>query len=63
MTAERLNKLMREQYSYLTYDECEAQNYLDNRGYAGEDEDIAAWLFADYPCISRPLRICRRITF
>lgn len=48
MTADRLNELMREHYSYLSYDKSEAQNYLDNGGYTGTDEDMAAWLFADY---------------
>lgn len=48
MTPERLNELMREQYSYIAYDESLAEEYLNFGAPRTEDEDIIAWCFADY---------------
>jgi hypothetical protein len=47
MTAERLNEIMAEQYSYITYDTELAKEYLEC-GAPQADEDTIAWCFADY---------------
>ena len=51
MTAERLNEVMAEQYSYITYDTELAKKYLECVQLLGApqaDEDTIAWCFADY---------------
>lgn len=51
MTAERLNEIMAEQYSYITYDTELAKEYLECVQLLGApraDEDTIAWCFADY---------------
>ena len=47
MTPERLNEIMAEQYSYITYDKELAKEYLEC-GAPQADEDTIAWCFADY---------------
>ena len=47
MTAERLNEIMAQQYSYITYDPKLAKEYLEC-GAPQADEDTIAWCFADY---------------
>lgn len=49
ITAERLNQLMREQYSYIVYDQHLAQEYLDNAQPGPDmDEDMIAYCFSDH---------------
>lgn len=51
ITAEKLNELMREQYSYISYDSNMAEEFLvDNRHWLREDmtDDQIASYFADY---------------
>lgn len=48
MTAERLNEIMREQYSYISYDSSYAEEYLNFGAPQTEDEDTIAWCFVDY---------------
>ena len=47
MTAERLNEIMAQHYSYITYDTKLAEEYLEC-GAPKADEDTIAWCFADY---------------
>ena len=47
MTAERLNEIMAQHYSYITYDPKLAEEYLEC-GAPKADEDTIAWCFADY---------------
>ena len=47
MTPERLNEIMAQQYSYITYDPKLAEEYLEC-GAPKADEDTIAWCFADY---------------
>lgn len=47
MTPERLNEIMAEQYSYITYDTELAKEYLEC-GAPQADEDTIAWCFVDY---------------
>lgn len=48
MTAERLNQIMAEQYSYISYDPELAKEYLECGAPKTENEDTVAWCFADY---------------
>ena len=48
MTAERLNEIMREQYSYISYDTSLAEKFLKDIAPQTEEEDTIAWHFADY---------------
>lgn len=48
MTAERLNEIMREQYSYISYEPKLADEYLCFGAPKTEDEETIAWCFADY---------------
>ncbi len=48
MTAERLNQIMAEQYSYISYDPELAKEYLECGTPKTENEDTVAWCFADY---------------
>ena len=48
MTAERLNEIMREQYSYISYDNSLAEKFLKDIAPQTEEEDTIAWCFADY---------------
>ena len=47
MTPERLNEIMAQQYSYITYDPKLAEEYL-KCGAPKADEETIAWCFADY---------------
>ena len=47
MTAERLNEIMAERYSYIVYDTELAKEYLEH-GAPKADEDTIAWCFVDY---------------
>ena len=49
ITAERLNELMRYQYSYIVYDPSLAQQFLDNAQPKPDmHEDLVAYCFSDY---------------
>lgn len=48
MTAERLNEIMREQYSYISYDNSLAEEYLQCGAPKTDDESTIAWCFVDY---------------
>lgn len=47
MTAERLNEIMRERYSYISYEPHLAEEYLEC-GAPNADEETIAWYFVDY---------------
>lgn len=48
MTPERLNEIMAERYSYITYDTELAKEYLECGTPKTDDEEVIAWCFVDY---------------
>lgn len=48
MTPQRLNQIMQERYSYITYDSSLAEEYLKVGAPITDDEETIAWCFVDY---------------
>lgn len=48
MTRERLDEIMLEKYSYITYDSDVAEEYLQCDAPKADDEEVIAWRFVDY---------------
>lgn len=48
MTHKRLDEIMLEKYSFITYDSDVAEEYLQHGAPKTDDEEVVAWCFVDY---------------